>query len=148
MINIALINHVSVIYCHFFSHLAPTRKLWRISRWSFVLSSQRRFWVFGGSFSGILVLHSSHIIRVGAPRWFFAGLCRVLYKQLLQWKNGGEHKGNHVCTRGLNVLSDRQVHDALFRAWRIFFHSGPNSASVFFFLNRNAVFLKERYGFL
>lgn len=98
MINIALINHLSVIYCRF-SHLALTRKLWRISEWSFFLSSQRRFWVFSRSFSGILVLHSSHIIRVSAPRWFFTGLCRILYKQLLRWKNGGERKGNQACTR-------------------------------------------------
>lgn len=33
MINIALINHISVIYCGF-SHLAPNGKLWRISQWS------------------------------------------------------------------------------------------------------------------
>lgn len=37
MINIALINHLSVIYCCF-SHLALTRKLWRISPW-------RKLWV-------------------------------------------------------------------------------------------------------
>lgn len=33
MINIALINQISVIYCCF-SHLALTRKLWRTSAWS------------------------------------------------------------------------------------------------------------------
>lgn len=33
VINIALINHISVIYCCFL-HLAPTKKLLRISQWS------------------------------------------------------------------------------------------------------------------
>lgn len=145
MINIALINHLSVIYCRF-SHLALTRKLWRISQWSFSFSLQRRFWVFNRSFSGILVLHSSIIIRVSAPRWLFTGLCQFLYKQLLRWKNGGELKGSHVheawtCFLTAELLMSSLEHGDVF-------HFGPDFASVFFFLNRSSVLLKEHDVFL
>lgn len=93
MINIALINHLSVIYCRF-SHLALTGKLWRISQWSCFLSSQRKFWVS----SGITVLRSTNIMSVNVPRWFFTGLCLILLKELL-WRGKTVANGTGRCAR-------------------------------------------------
>lgn len=117
MINIALINHLSVIYCRF-SHLALTRKLWRISQWSF-LSSQRRFWVFSRSFSEILVLHSSHMIRVRVPDGSWLVCVRFCVNSCWGGKTEANAKAT-TCARGLNVLSDQRVHNILFRALRMF----------------------------
>lgn len=148
MINIALINHVSVIYCRFFFHtwLRPGSS----GEYHGGASSYPHR-EGSGSSAGPSVGSWSYTAPTLSESALPDGSLLVCVGFCINSCCGGKTEANTkatMCARGLNVLSDRRVHDALFRAWRIFFHSGPNSASVFFFLNRSAVFLKERYGFL
>lgn len=85
MINIALINHLSVIYCCF-SHLALTRKLWRISPWSpqKVLGPSAGWWSYRAPTLWVLMFPYGSLL---VPVWFCIN----------RWEKGGEH--NHVCAR-------------------------------------------------
>lgn len=149
MINIALINHLSVIYrCFFFFYtwLSPGNS----GEYHSAASSYPHRGGSGSS-AGPSVGSLSYTAPTLSESMFPDGSLLPCVGFCLNSCWGGKTEANAKATTrppGLNVLSDRRVHDVLFRAWRIFFHFGPNFVSVFFFLNRRAVFLKECYGFL
>lgn len=120
MINIALINHLSVIYCRFFhTWLRPGSS----GEYHGGASSYPHR-EGSGSSAGPSVGSWSYTDPTVSESALPDGSLLVCVGFCINSCCGGKTEANTkatMCARGLNVLSDRRVHDALFRAWRIFF---------------------------
>lgn len=88
MINIALINHINVIYCCF-SHMAPTRDLWSISQRKvhFLPLFIQTVLGLSGSFNSIMVLQSTAITQrtINVPIWSLTSSWLILFSKNSCW---------------------------------------------------------------